>query len=222
MVIDSTSIGKSVFMVEDHRDLGFGQTLIYARSLEAELPKKAGDLRAILMKLTPAAREAKIHEWDQMIVRGLYEKLGHVLLELEHLKTRCEHSFVSRHVQLENTPYFDILSLVEYVETDDERVKQAVYLEMQTVSEIYPELRITEHQWYQSLDCLRGLVGAMEFERKAEHDYKQMKEHRSFNDYRVHLEYFKVKKAAQQVFEVEQRLHHLIKIFDQMNKTKSA
>lgn len=222
MAIDRPSIGKSVFLTEDHRDLGFGQTLIYMRSLESEIQKKAGDLREILMKLTPVAREEKIQQWDQVIVHGLYEKLGHALLELEHLKLRCEDSFVARQVHSENTPYFDILSLVEFIETDDEKVKQALYLEMQTVSEIYPELRITEHQWYQVLDCLRELVSSMELERKAEFDYRQMKEHHSFNDYRVHLEYFKVKKAAQQVFEVEQRLHHLIKRIDQTNSMKSA
>lgn len=222
MAIDRPTIGKNLYLAADHRDIDFTQTLICARSLVTELQKKTGDLKEILMKMSPAAREEKIQQWDQVVIRGLYEKLGHALLELEHLKLRCEDSFVARQVHSENTPYFDILSLVDFIETDDEKVKQATYLEMQTVSETYPELRITEHQWYQVLECLRELVATMELERKAEFDYKQMKEQHSFNDYRVHLEYFKVKKTAQQVFEVEQRLHHLMKRIDQTNSMKSA
>ena len=192
------------------------------KSLQKELKSKKSVLCQKCATEKGTDQELLIVQWNQIILKKLIAKLRNFHQKASRKLEIIEEKALKENTKRETTPQHDISSLITHLHPKSDHVKNCITKQLEVLGETYPNLKLTFYQYKEVIHSLDELCECLSAEDQEERTLLRMKRTMNPNDYKVHIEEYKAKKAVQDVIHCEQKLHHLFYVFHQVNEKRMA
>jgi hypothetical protein len=167
-------------------------------------------------------QELLIKHWNQIILGKLIAKLKGFHEKASQKLEKIEGKALKARSKKDTTPQHDIASLIGHIHPESPHVKNCITKQLEVIGETYPNLKLTFYQYKEVVHSLDELCNCLSKEEQEERTLQRMKRTMNPNNYKVHIEEYKAKKAVQDVIQCEQKLHHLFYVFHQINEKRMA
>lgn len=174
-------------------------------------------------KFTPLSTDTKelLKAWDIKITEMLISKLKKEKERLSHKTLQLQQKYLKSTKKTETTPHISFEDIKKSHHKIPE-IQSKINTQFQTLKETYPNIKFTRYQATQLQSIFEHYGLCLKKESDARVEFLTIKEQYGPNDYKVHIEDYKVKKAHHDTNEAETRLYDLLYAFHQVNKKRKA